>query len=308
MFATLGFFSLLTVSGRPPTPQPASFYYRPRIEVWTNRGDDAYASGQAARVSFRTEQDAYVTLFRVDTDGRVRVLFPREPWDDNFARGGRQFEVDGHQLSSEAFTIDDYPGVGYLFAVASADPFRYDDISTNEHWDYRVIADGRVRGDPYVFVRPYRPQPRFIFKDWGNSRPSREEFVTRERERPVNDNTRRGVTGRDLGGAGIIPPPVVRGGDNGNRRGSDFRGRDANKGGISSTRDNEPGRGQDRPDRRDNLNNGDRPERRDRTDSTRLEQPRIQPTVRSDDQRRIEPRVVEPRRDDTRRDQPQRVE
>ena len=163
-------------------------------------------------------------------------------------------------------------------------------------------------GDRVVFVRPYRPQPRFIFKDWGNSRPSRQEFVTRERERPVNDNTRRGVTGRDLGGAGIIPPPVVRGGDNGNRRGSDFRGRDANKGGISSTRDNEPGRGQDRPDRRDNLNNGDRPERRDRTDSTRLEQPRIQPTVRSDDQRRIEPRVVEPRRDDTRRDQPQRVE
>src|SRR2546426_9119444 len=58
MFATLGFFSLLTVSGRAPTPQPAAFYYRPRIEVWTNRGDDPYASGQAARVSFRTEQDA----------------------------------------------------------------------------------------------------------------------------------------------------------------------------------------------------------------------------------------------------------
>src|SRR5881628_2491755 len=86
MFATVGFFSLLTVSGRAPTPQPAALYYRPRIEVWTNRGDDPYASGQAARVSFRTEQDAYVTLFRVDTDGRVRVLYPREPWDDNFAR------------------------------------------------------------------------------------------------------------------------------------------------------------------------------------------------------------------------------
>src|SRR6058998_2630755 len=49
MLATLSFFSLLTVSGRAPTPQPASSSYRPRIEVWTNRGDDPYASGQAAR-------------------------------------------------------------------------------------------------------------------------------------------------------------------------------------------------------------------------------------------------------------------
>ena len=149
MFATLGFFSLLTVSGRPPTPQPASFYYRPRIEVWTNRGDDPYASGQAARVSFRTEQDAYVTLFRVDTDGRVRVLYPREPWDDNFARGGRDYEVE-QRSSRDAFYVDDYPGVGYIFAVAAADPFVYDAIKSEDHWDYRVIADGRVRGDPYV--------------------------------------------------------------------------------------------------------------------------------------------------------------
>jgi Domain of unknown function (DUF4384) len=383
--------ALLGLALVPAPTHRYSTFYRPRIELSTDRGDNAvYTRGERVRLYFQLDQDAYVTIFRVDTDGRVRVLFPREPWEDNFARGGRQFEVDGHELSSEAFTIDDYPGVGYLFAVASADPFRYDDIEANEHWDYRVIADGRVRGDPYVamtdlaqrivpegyvdwdydvvsynverhydyprflcydchsyvsysywdpyytscvrfrmyvyddpwyypyryyggdrvvFVRPYRPQPRFIFKDWGSSRPNREDFVTRERERPVNDNTRRGVTGRDLGGAGIIPPPDVRGGDNGARRGSDVRGRDVNNGGIGTTRDNEPRRGQDRPDNRGNLNNGDRPERRDRTDdATRQEQPRIQPTVRGDDQRRIEPRVVEPRRNDTRRDQPQRVE
>src|SRR2546425_10842634 len=149
MFATVGFFSLLTVSGRAPTPQPAALYYRPRIEVWTDRGDDPYASGQAARVSFRTEQDAYVTLFRVDTDGRVRVLYPREPWDDNFARGGREYEVLDRS-SGDAFYVDDYPGVGYIFAVAAADPFVYDAIEREDHWDYRLIADGRVRGDPYV--------------------------------------------------------------------------------------------------------------------------------------------------------------
>src|SRR5256886_2497111 len=150
MLATLGFLSLLTVFGRAPTPRPASLYsYHPTVEVWTNRGDDPYASGQAARVYFRTEQDAYVTILRVDTDGRVRVLYPREPWDDNFARGGREYDVL-QRSSPDAFYVDDYPGMGYIFAVAAADPFVYDAIKSEDHWDYRLIADGRVRGDPYT--------------------------------------------------------------------------------------------------------------------------------------------------------------
>src|SRR5439155_1535274 len=81
-----------------------------------------YTRGERVRLYFKIDQDAYVTIFRVDTDGRVRVLFPRDPWEDNFARGGRELEVDGRALGSDAFTIDDYPGVGYLFAVASAEP------------------------------------------------------------------------------------------------------------------------------------------------------------------------------------------
>src|SRR6266496_3186710 len=143
----------LTISG--PTPSPAHTamrpygLYRPRVEVWTAKGDNPSFRGDGARVYLRADQDAYVTLFRVDTDGRVRVLFPRAPWEDNFVRGGKEFEVQTYS-SSYAFTVDDYPGVGYVFAVAAADPFVYDAIETSDHWDYRVIADGRVRGDPYV--------------------------------------------------------------------------------------------------------------------------------------------------------------
>src|SRR6266699_3586745 len=336
MLATLGFLSLLTVSGRAPTPQPASFYYRPHVEVWTNRGDDPYASGQAARVYFRTEQDAYVTILRVDTDGRVRVLYPREPWDDNFARGGREYDVL-QRSAPEAFYVDDYPGVGYIFAVAAADPFVYDAIKSEDHWDYRLIADGRVRGDPYtaltdlaqrivpdgytdwdydiapyyvqqhydyprflcydchtyasyphwspydytcvrfrivvfddpyyypyryyggtrvVFTRPYRPEPRFIFKD----RQASDVFITRVRERPVNDDRRRdvGVRGRDLGGIGVIPPPNIRPPQR--RPGSEDQGND----------DRGHGRRPDQPDRRDRP---DQPDHRDQPDPDRRDRP-----------------------------------
>jgi hypothetical protein len=330
--------SLVTAQLGSPSIRPVTLEYRPRVEVWTDRGDSPYASGQGVRVHFRPDRDAFVTILRVDTDGRVRVLFPREPWEDNFARGGRDYEVQGG-YDRDAFNVDDYPGVGYLFAVASADPFVYDGIQSKEHWDYRLIADGRVRGDPYValtdlaqrivpdgygdwdydiapyyvqqhydyprflcydchtyvsysswrpydytcvrfrmvvfddpyyypyryyggtrvvFTRPYRPEPRFIFKD----RQASDAFITRVRERPVNDDRRRdvGVRGRDLGGTGVIPPPNIQ--PPRRRPGSDDQGND----------DRGRGRRPDQPDHRDrpvqpdHRDEPNRPERRDRTD------------------------------------------
>jgi hypothetical protein len=277
--------SIVSTPGASTALDGAMVSDRPRVEVWTNRGDEPFRTGQQARVFLRADRDAYVTLFRVDTDGRVRVLFPHDPWEDNFVRGGRDFEVSAIR-GGDAFNVDDYPGVGYLFAVAAADPYQYDPITSGDHWDYRIIADGRVRGDPYValtdlaeqmlptgyedwdydvvpyyvqqhydyprflcydchryasypfwdpyayscvrfrivvfddpyyypyryyggrrvvFTRPLRPEPRFIFKDRDGA--GNDRFVTRERERPVNDNQRRGVRGADLGGRGSVPVP-----------------------------------------------------------------------------------------------------
>ncbi len=124
-------------------------YVSPYIEVWTHR-DDVFRRGDRVRVQFRTDLDAYVTVFRVDTDGRVRVLFPLDPWDDNFARGGRRYEIETRS-GNYTFRIDDYPGRGYVFAVASADPFNYSRFAMGDHWDYRAISNaGRITGDPYV--------------------------------------------------------------------------------------------------------------------------------------------------------------
>jgi hypothetical protein len=259
---------------------------RPRVNVWLNR-DEVYARGDAARVYFKSDRDAYVTIVRIDTDGRMRILFPIDPWEDNWARGGRTFEVLGRDRD-EAFHVDDYPGVGYVFAVASSDPFNYDDVIRGDHWDYQAISNGRVRGDPYVavsdladriaregdydydvaeyyverhydyprfvcydchtyaswrywdpynsycsrfriviyddwyyypyrwrrggtvIVRPYRPGPRYVFKDTD----PRNDYVTRVKERPRGqpDDRRpmveRDRTSADVGGRGAIPAPV----------------------------------------------------------------------------------------------------
>jgi len=296
---SLAILALTAGSAPAAPPAPASIIAawvrghesaRPRVSLWLNR-DDVYSRGDQARVYFRSDDDAYVSVIRIDTDGRVRILFPIDPWEDNWARGGRTFEVLGRDRD-EAFQVDDYPGVGYVFAIASQDPFNYDDIIRGDHWDYRAISDGRVRGDPYVavsdiaeriavegaydydvtqyhverhydyprfvcydchayaswrywdpynnycsrfriviyddwyyypyrrysggvvVVRPYRPGPRYVFKDFDN----RNDYVTRVAQRPgfspgaSPDGDRRTIErdrgSADVGGRGAIPAPV----------------------------------------------------------------------------------------------------
>lgn len=121
-----------------------------RVSVWTHK-DDPYRRGEGARVYLDTDRPAHVTVLRVDTDGRLSVLFPREPWGDTYVRQGRQFEVTGGR-GGRSFIVDDHPGLGYLFAVASTQPFDFDAIARGDYWDYRVVEGGRIRGDPYVVL------------------------------------------------------------------------------------------------------------------------------------------------------------
>jgi hypothetical protein len=121
-----------------------------RVQVWTENGTEPYRTGDHARVFIRGEEDAYITVFRVDTDGRIQVIFPRAPWMDNRVPGAREYEIEQTRNAS-AFDVDDPPGVGYVFAVSSPDRFVFDPITDGDHhWDYRAIDGGRIHGDPYV--------------------------------------------------------------------------------------------------------------------------------------------------------------
>jgi hypothetical protein len=106
-------------------------------------------------VSFRPEENGYVTIFRIDTDGRLRVLYPARPGDDNYAEGGVEYFVPNRYgyAVDHTFAIDDYPGIGYLFAVLSLDRYEYRPYVLNDHWEFRNVGNaGRVTGDPYVAV------------------------------------------------------------------------------------------------------------------------------------------------------------
>jgi hypothetical protein len=130
-------------------PVPAHQPVAARVTVWTDR-DEPYARGDGVRVYLSVNQPSYVAVFRVDTDGRIRALFPLEPWTGTYVRDKREFEVTGSRGGGRSFLVDDDPGMGYLFAVAAAEPFDFRSITRGDYWDYRLVGGGRIQGDPYV--------------------------------------------------------------------------------------------------------------------------------------------------------------
>jgi len=136
------------------------------------------------------------------------------------------------------------------------------------YYPYRYYGGTRV-----VFTRPLRPEPRFIFKDRQRS----DVFVTRVRQRPVNDDRRRepGVRSQDLGGAGVVPPPIIR---QRPRPENPQRPDDADRGGRR------------RPDQTDHPDRRDRPDRPDRPGRA------MPPDARPDHPRPAPPATVAPER------------
>jgi hypothetical protein len=126
-------------------PEPS-----PQVEVRTNRRDDVFERGDRMTVFVRTDVDAYVTIFRVDTDGRARILFPARPYDDNYVRGARTMAVPGAR-AGYTLRVEEYPGEGFLFAVVTLDPIAFRPFARGHEWDYYSLGlASRVTGDPYV--------------------------------------------------------------------------------------------------------------------------------------------------------------
>jgi len=116
----------------------------PPVRVWL-RTDGVYQLGDRVRVYVATADDGYLVVLRADGSGRVRVLFPLDPGDDDYVRGGRDFELRGRG-DRDAFFVDDREGTGIVLAAWSRDPFRFDEFVRGDHWDYRTL--GPVAADP----------------------------------------------------------------------------------------------------------------------------------------------------------------
>lgn len=142
-------------------PVPVS---RAGIELWSDpaAGSVVYP-GDRANIYFRSERDAFVTVISVDTEGRVRLLFPRH-FESGWVPGGCSVRVPERGAGYD-LRFSGPSGIEYVYAVASQDRCdqRYPEwLVDGRIWDYDPSCDretlydvGWVIGDPLFRLREF---------------------------------------------------------------------------------------------------------------------------------------------------------
>lgn len=110
--------------------------------------DHFFNSGEPIPVRVRSGETAYLTVFRIDTEGWLSVLYPVHPWQENYIMGGKTYELTPGS-EKYAFLADRLPGIGYVLALASPEQFDYRRLVRAERWDLSALGrQGRITGDP----------------------------------------------------------------------------------------------------------------------------------------------------------------
>ena len=161
-----------TALDRPVAAQEAAGALEAR--VWLDRGDEpVLRRGEDVRVYYRTSEDAFAAIFRIDTDGRVYLIFPQHPDAIEVVRGRRDYRLVFPQ--APAWRVDEDPGVGYLFVVASPEPLDFSRFPFDERFGWDLDGVGQtVYSDPYVAIDDYVAQ---IVPSWDQV-PYALDFVT----------------------------------------------------------------------------------------------------------------------------------
>ena len=146
---------LLLASTAPAVPataaRPASI--DPPVHVWFNSSGD-YTSGDRAKVYAKSAESGYLVVLRADIDGRVRVIFPVDPTDEQNITGGKKYELKGRG-GREAFVVDDTTGNGTVLAAYSPTPFQFDQFEKDGRWDFAALTgQGQdANADPEAALR-----------------------------------------------------------------------------------------------------------------------------------------------------------
>lgn len=149
-------FSLAATAGlavQPPADDVLLQRYQEqhlRVSLWLDKdSDQVYRRGEPLQITFQTNEDAYVVLYRIDVEGRVDILWPSSRLNDGFVFGGHQYRLPARDATP--LRVGDQEGMGYVQAVVSLYPFDLRDLPLDFHHerlDRRF--DFFVAGDPYL--------------------------------------------------------------------------------------------------------------------------------------------------------------
>ncbi|MGQ0538218.1 MAG: DUF4384 domain-containing protein [Gemmatimonadaceae bacterium] len=93
----------------------------PAVRVWMPSAW-TYRFGAPVEVRFQVNEDAHVAVVRIDTRGRLTLLWPERRSLLTAAVAGREYRIAGQYAATSAFNADYEVGSGMVVAMASYDP------------------------------------------------------------------------------------------------------------------------------------------------------------------------------------------
>ena len=141
MLTTMLLVSHVLVTGPAGNPRTDD----PPLRIWLSQ-DGTYAYPDRAKVYVKSANAGYLIVLRADSEGRVRVLFPLDPGDNQRIDGGRKYELKGRG-GRETFVADDTAGHGTVLAALSDSPFLIDRFARDGHWDLAALSAARDAAD-----------------------------------------------------------------------------------------------------------------------------------------------------------------
>ena len=91
-------------------------------DVWVNRSDNEYFIGDNIKMHYRVNADAYVAIVSIDSRGRVNLLYPSQPGDNPWRRGGITYTLPGADDDFDLI-VDGPEGNETIQIIASREQF-----------------------------------------------------------------------------------------------------------------------------------------------------------------------------------------
>ncbi len=154
------------------------------VDVWSDRGDGSvYRPDESIEIGVRANDDAFMLVYEIDSEGYVHVLYPHEQRTP-FVEGRTTLRLP--EGDAERLAVQGPVGEGYIVAIASREPFRtlpwylrpYDPQAEelgyhggpgdesdldgksrpprDSEGETGVTAEGRIVGDPFVGMERIR--------------------------------------------------------------------------------------------------------------------------------------------------------
>ena len=110
----------IIITPSPPSPSPA---HNLKVDIWLNKSPygnftPTYYIGERLEVGVRTNEDAYVYLFNLHTDGTVTRIFPNRFDSHNYLYANHTKYLPSYN-SRYSFYVDGPTGYDKVIAVAS---------------------------------------------------------------------------------------------------------------------------------------------------------------------------------------------